>query len=182
MLGQLGRGTEYIDVAWLSNGRVVGVRVDGIDLYEVETSSVVDTVDVNVGLGPGGVPFSGGRAAGSDDLVVVAGADGVVRVYSTEGALSPLFERTMPAAVMAVDISRSGDLVVAADALGTVAGWSLDGSELFKYTEVLPPDMAAHHDQYLDRPLVLPRDLPVVPLVDPSCDLRRPRSISRSVQ
>ena len=54
-------GTEYIDVAWLTNDHLVGVRVDGIDLYDLETrcSSTRSTSTSDAGPVP---TFSEGQA------------------------------------------------------------------------------------------------------------------------
>jgi len=51
LLGWLGYGTEYIDVEWISDDRLVGARLDGLDLFDLETGQILDSLDGDIGRG-----------------------------------------------------------------------------------------------------------------------------------
>ena len=51
LLGWLGYGTEYIDVEWITEDRLVGARLDGLDLFDLGTGQILDSLDGDIGRG-----------------------------------------------------------------------------------------------------------------------------------
>ena len=49
VLAVLGGGGDYIDVEWLSNGLIVGIRPDGLDLFDPDSAKLLDSVALQIG-------------------------------------------------------------------------------------------------------------------------------------
>ena len=153
LLGHIGWGTDYIDVAWPSAGRVVGIRADGLDLYERDSGRLLDSVDLEVRAGfavPGHV-----RAAGGFGLLAVASSGRTVHVFTVTDRLDERFEKAMPALVMAVDVSPDGESIVATSTDGSVAAWTTEGTELFAplTLSILTANQAEQQAAYTDAPI-----------------------------
>lgn len=142
----LGRGTTYIDVELLSNGLVVGVRQDGLDLFDPESGDLLDQHDVL--LGPSGVPLMGPfrphqvSSSANEPRIVVAGQSMVVQVLDVDANRFDVHASwTADEEILAAAISPSGDNVVYSDVNNTVRGATSDGTPVFSFDQDEPPTL-----------------------------------------
>ncbi|MEM7272728.1 MAG: BTAD domain-containing putative transcriptional regulator [Actinomycetota bacterium] len=116
VLGYLGWGTNYIDVEWLVNGLIVGVRADGLDLFDPETGQLLDSFAADIGVGRG-APFTVdllvSAASAAPVLVVAAGNEAVV--VTADGRFEQAMGVEMPEPIEAVALSPTADTVVVID-------------------------------------------------------------------
>ena len=144
MLQNLASGTEYLDVDWVAGDRVAATHSDGIDLIDLATGGIVDSIP---GRGAFRVPDfkrtttdeSGNllavmtdipdEVADLPDLVDVSayriGADGFERLFD------PV---PLEAVGLNISMSPAGDMIVATGATldeSVVRALSLDGTELW---------------------------------------------------
>ncbi len=68
----LGREQSYVDVEWLSNDLIAGVRVDGIDLFDPQTTELLDSVELPIGPGVFPGPLEKHRAAVAPDAPMLS--------------------------------------------------------------------------------------------------------------
>lgn len=136
-LQHLGWGTDYLDVEWLSDATVVGIRDDGLDLFDLTTGQIIDTVEMAIGIGVDAASSiraldrAPARAASGGAILAVAGAGADILVYAVDGQFTERFRATLPADTVAVDVSPDGRAIVATAADGTVSAWSNQGEALF---------------------------------------------------
>jgi len=142
--GFLQWGTAYRDVEWVANGRVVGVRDGALDLIDVASGQLIDTVE-----------FSTARTAFPDFRRAATNADGTllavlsdvpdgidelpdlseVTVYEVAETLETRFTAPLAVVGITVDMDVAGDLIVAtgADATSSVVrAWDSVGTEIWE--------------------------------------------------
>ncbi len=129
LVGHLGWGTEYIDVEWLVNDRIVAARVDGIDLFDPSTGEMLDSVDVPIGRGfwPGQSEKRRLSSAANEPVVVLATDDSSVQVFDVGDRLELRFERGFKLPISAAAVSADGRTYLAADTSNTVTSWDDNG-------------------------------------------------------
>jgi len=148
-LQRLNWGTPYIDVEWVSDNRVVGTRVDGLDLIDLGTGSVVDSV--SVANAPQDLPNTGKTAIDESGTLLAVLSDlpdegdaflpSAVSVYTIGEGFELQFTAPLDAVGLTVAVSPSGDLIVATGTTQTetvVRAWSVSGTELWEPRVVMP--------------------------------------------
>ena len=155
VVGHLGWGTEYVDVAAMPNGGIVGMRADGLDLFDRGSGMLLDSAEMEIGPGPYpdfSAPYR--SASGGQHLVVALGSS--VHLFAAGGRLEPLFEWSLPATVAAVDVSADGQTIVASSTDGTVAGWTATGEEAFGPLQLsLEANLTEQYDAHVELPFAL---------------------------
>lgn len=126
----LNRGTPYVDVEWLSNGLIAGVRVDGVDLIDPDTGETVDSVELAVGAEIFAGPFEGDPAASAmtrATLAVVTEAPSVV-VFDVTTTLDVRFELSGSSQYSSVVVRPDGGAVATADVNNLIVIYDDSGS------------------------------------------------------
>ncbi len=130
VVGYLGYGTPYLDVEPTSEGRVVGVRSDGLDLFDIDSRQMIDTIELDVQMPP--TPNA-------------AGPDGIGRrrfARRRRGRLDSRARRERPielpaeqvvdGVISSVSVAPNGESVVVATFDGSVIGLTGDGTTLIQ--------------------------------------------------
>ena len=132
LLGHLAWGTEYLDASWLADGRVVGVRRDGIDLFDPATGAMIDAVDLDI-LTDTSRLVRGEQLAASatGGRVAVGTQDGQVVVLTVDDGLAEVLRLRMNAPVQSLAFDAVDDVLVVADDDNVVTAWTRDGQERF---------------------------------------------------
>ncbi|MGB5758312.1 MAG: AAA family ATPase, partial [Acidimicrobiales bacterium] len=138
LLGYLGWGRDYVDVEWLSNGLVVGVRSTGLDLYDPTTSRLLDSVELPVGRGLDDETFGRHRSVAASDESVVAVATEVpsVLLFDVDRKLQRRVEVPSTRPVTSVMVKPDGSAVAYVDDTNTIT--------------VVDDEGSAHHVQRLE--------------------------------
>ncbi len=131
LLGHLQWGTDYIDIEWLSEDRIVGISNDSMDLIDPSSGEIISSVP----LTPNSQPLSAlSRTytvdAARERLVVATDAPSI-RVFDLlEGRLIESLEISMDAPLYSVNMTDSGRFVVA-DTENRLIAFDATGRELF---------------------------------------------------
>jgi WD40 repeat protein len=145
VLQHLARGTAYLDVEWATGDRVVATRSDGIDLIDLQTGDIVDSIST---IGAFRIPDHK-RAATDDSGTVLALMTDVpddntdlfdlasVSAYRIGAdGFEELFEQVPLGAVgLNIAMSPAGDMIVATGATqdeSVVRALAEDGTELWE--------------------------------------------------
>lgn len=147
LLGWLGYGNDYIDVEWVNEDRIVGARVDGIDLFDVATGELLDSVEVDVGRGLAPPTTEKFRMDVRGDLVAVIDGGDTVQLLRINEGLSPSESWTTDSTIESVLLSPVGSTVVTAD-VQNVVRWSTIRGEIISEVDV--SDAETIIDQSLD--------------------------------
>ncbi len=132
VLGYLGPGISYNDAKWLANDRIVGVRTDGLDLYNLSSGDRIDSIKLDVGERAATVVGTV-RAASATEVPVLAVASGEssVAVYDITDGFTERFEVQTQDPVYAVGISPDGSSLVVSDEANRLTFWNQQGTVLF---------------------------------------------------
>lgn len=134
VLGAFGQGRSYADVEWIEGDRVVGVRDDGIDLFDYSTGELLDSQDLNTTTDAIFSGLSALRADSDGSRLAVVAQDEVLVFEVTDLIGEPLRLQTngRPFAV-----AVTSDAVVASTETGAIQSWASDGTPLFELQENL---------------------------------------------
>ena len=158
VVGYLGYGTPYLDVESTSDGMVVGVRSDGLDLFDPETRQTIDTIELDVQVPPGPEFLQVRTASAGAGLLAVVGP-GSIHVLDVSDRFEVLFEHVVDGDISSVSVAPNGEAVVVATFDGSVTGLRGDGTTLFQRQVDIPPNVAQQHANRFDRPLWPPNSI-----------------------
>ena len=158
VVGYLGYGTPYLDVEPTSEGRVVGVRSDGLDLFDVETRQMIDTIELDVQVPPGPEFLQVRTASAGGGLLAVVGP-GSIRVLDVSDRFEVLFEHVVDGVISSVSVAPNGESVVVATFDGSVTGLTGDGTTQFQRQVDIASNIAQQYANRFDRPLWPPNSI-----------------------
>ncbi len=129
LIGHLGWGTEYIDVEWLVNDRIVAAREDGLELFDASTGALLDSLMLDIGRGPVTPWTQKARMTSASEVPVIAVASTApaVLVLDVGDQLSIRLERTFDDPIGSIAINPDASVFVASDMTNTITGWDESG-------------------------------------------------------
>jgi WD40 repeat protein len=132
VLGWLGYGTAYLDAMPIGEDSVVATRVDGIDLFDTDARTMIDSVAIEINVDPL-FPFHDQLSSDASTNGLLAVASGIdVRVFDVTTSIAERPGLRMPAVVQSVSVAPDGSTIVAADRSGNVRAVDRDGGLRFE--------------------------------------------------
>lgn len=112
LVGWLGYGKDYIDVEWISADRMIGVRLDGIDLFDVDARRILDSLEGEIGRGFRTPITEKVQAATGGDVLVFVDSGTAVRVVRVGDTFEEISRIEGEIPVNSVAINSEGSVVV----------------------------------------------------------------------
>jgi DNA-binding SARP family transcriptional activator/tRNA A-37 threonylcarbamoyl transferase component Bud32/WD40 repeat protein len=144
VLLHIGWGTTYQDVELLPGDRILGVRQDGVDLFDGSTGELVDSVAVEIGRifgrGPENQRSSVASASGRPVFVVADRSNNDVVLFEATDTIDEVRRWRLETTPVSLAIDADGERVTASDEARRTYGWSSSGDQLFEpWQSDIPP-------------------------------------------
>lgn len=133
LLGYLGWGQHYHDAHWLTENRVIGVRSDGADLFDVSTGELLDSVELEVG-GETLNNYPRARNAANpatNNFVAIDRPTGAI-VFRVNDRFEEIGRIESNSELQDVEWKPDGSVIVSTDTDAAISIWATDGERLFR--------------------------------------------------
>ena len=134
LLGTLGFGTDYFGVGWTGPNRLVGIRETGIDLYDVDGRTLLDSIDIQpysetslFGL----ITRTYATASQAPRIGAIVGDRRTAIVYDADNSIDEVFSVSSVLPIRRLALSPAGDVAATITEDGTLTLWDDDGEAIF---------------------------------------------------